>query len=108
MEDGVDAPLSAIIEHHRSLHTKDWTHMPLNGEQIKAIIASQVKNYEKRLVELGTELALLQSQPIGGSRELRKRLSYIERAQLEQRARLSALRDLQQILLTLEDYTSDG
>ncbi len=82
--------------------------MPLSGEQIKAIIDSQIKNYERRLEELGAELALLKSQPIGGSRELRKRLSYLERAQREQQARLAALRDLLQILQTLGDYTSDG
>jgi hypothetical protein len=82
--------------------------MPLSGDQIKAIIDSQIKNYERRLEELAAELAPLKSQPIGGSRELRKRLSYLERAQVEQQARLAALRDLQQILQTLWDYTSDG
>jgi len=82
--------------------------MPLSGDQIKAIIDSQSKNYERRLEELAAELALLKSQPISGSRELRKRLSYLERAQIEQQARLAALRDLQLILQTLGGYTSDG
>jgi len=82
--------------------------MPLSGDQIKAIINSQTKNYERQLDELATELAQLKSQPIGGSRELRKRLSYLESAQIEQQARLAALRDLQQILQTLGGYTTDG
>jgi Lon protease-like protein len=82
--------------------------MPLSEDQVKAIIASQIKNYRKRLEELATELAVLRSQPISGSRELRKRLSYIESAQTEQQARLAALLDLQQILQTLEGYAEEG
>ena len=82
--------------------------MPLSGDQIKAIIDSQIKNYERRLEELNAELAVLRSQPIGGSRELRERLSYFERAQAEQQARLAALRDLQQILQTLGGYAKDN
>jgi hypothetical protein len=82
--------------------------MPLSGDQIKAIIDSQIKNYERRLEELAAELMLLKSQPIGGSRELRKRLSYLERAQIEQQARLAALQDLQQILQTLGGFTNNG
>jgi hypothetical protein len=82
--------------------------MPLSEDQVKAIIASQIKNYRKRLEELATELAVLRSQPISGSRELRKRLSYIESTQTEQQARLAALLDLQQIFQTLEGYAEEG
>ncbi|HYU73851.1 MAG TPA: hypothetical protein VEL31_14315 [Ktedonobacteraceae bacterium] len=76
--------------------------MQLNAEQIKALIVMQIEGYSRRMTELSPEIALLQKQPIRGSRELMQRLKYLEGELLNQQARLDALKDLQQTIQTLE------
>jgi uncharacterized protein YeeX (DUF496 family) len=81
--------------------------MQLSAEQIKAIIVMQRENYSKRVTELAPEIALLQKQPLHGSRELMQRLKYLESELLNQQARLDALKDLQQAIQTLEGLTRE-
>ena len=76
--------------------------MQLSAEQIKAVIETQIENYRKRIATLSLELATLRDQPISGSRELRQRLQYLEKELADQQARLASLKDLQQIIQTLE------
>jgi hypothetical protein len=76
--------------------------MPLSAEQIKAIIDSQIENYQRKQSELSSELAILRGQPLHGSRELQRRLAYLESMWVEQQAKLAALQDVQQIIQTLE------
>jgi len=81
--------------------------MQLSTDQIKAVIETQIENYRKRIAGLSSELATLRNQPISGSRELRHRLQYLERELADQQARLASLKDLQQIIRTLEGLSHD-
>ena len=81
--------------------------MQLSTDQIKAVIETQIENYRKRIARLSSELAPLRNQPISGSRELRHRLQYLERELADQQARLASLKDLQQIIRTLEGLSHD-
>ena len=76
--------------------------MQLNADQIKAVIETQIENYRKRIAVLSPELVALRNQPIASSRELRQRLLYLEKELVDQQARLTSLKDLQQVIRTLE------
>jgi uncharacterized protein YigA (DUF484 family) len=81
--------------------------MQLSADQIKAVIETQVENYRKRIATLSSELATLRSQPISGSRELRNRLHYLEKELADQQMRLASLKDLQQVIRTLEGLSHE-
>ena len=78
--------------------------MQLSADQIKAVIETQSENYRKRIAALSPELATLRNQPISGSRELQHRLHYLEKELAAQEAKLDCLRDLQQLIRTLEGF----
>ena len=82
--------------------------MQLNADQIKAVIETQTENYRKRIAALSSELATLRNQPISGSRELRHRVQYLERELVDQQARLASLKDVQQVIQTLEGLSHEA
>jgi hypothetical protein len=81
--------------------------MLLSAEQIKVLIRMQSENYSRKIADLTTQIAVLRSQPIEGSQELKHRLAYMERELSNQQARLAALQDLQRAIQTAESFSSD-
>jgi hypothetical protein len=81
--------------------------MQLSAEQIKVLISMQIENYSRHIAALIPQIAVLRSQPIRGSQELKHRLAYMEKELANQQARLAALHDLQQAIQTTESLSSN-